>query len=289
MAAALLVATHERADALGIPPERRVYLRGWCYATDPVLVAARPQMWRSPAMAAAASNALAARGHRHRRRRAPRPLLVLRELVALRVRRARDLAARHARADRHRRPAVPRRSGERLPRALDRQDGRRVARRSRCARCRERRRHAHDQARVRRVLDDTRRSSLRRTKPRCSATSTRSRAVTGRRRARRRRRRSPRTRSCTAATARPSRPCSCATPDGARTYARLDGPRAGSGGRDRRARRRAGPARARRRSPGRWATPVSTWPRPCVDRPRRPSSLTGRRPVRTLPLYTPPL
>ena len=62
MAAALLVSTHERADDLGIPPERRVYLRGWCYATDPVLVAARPQMWRSPAMAAAASSALAAAG-----------------------------------------------------------------------------------------------------------------------------------------------------------------------------------------------------------------------------------
>ena len=59
MAAALVVATHEQADALGVPAERRVYLRGWCYATDPVLVAAHPDMWRSPAMAAASNAALA--------------------------------------------------------------------------------------------------------------------------------------------------------------------------------------------------------------------------------------
>ncbi len=62
MAAALVVATHERADALGIPPDRRVYLRGYCYATDPVLVAAHPDMWRSPAMAHASTTALAAAG-----------------------------------------------------------------------------------------------------------------------------------------------------------------------------------------------------------------------------------
>ncbi len=62
MAAALLVATHDRADALGVPPERRVYLRGWSYATDPVLVAAHPDMTRSPAMQHAASTALRAAG-----------------------------------------------------------------------------------------------------------------------------------------------------------------------------------------------------------------------------------
>lgn len=62
MAAAVIVATHERADALGIPADRRVYLRGWSYATDPVLVAARPEMWRSPAMAAAAAEALRGAG-----------------------------------------------------------------------------------------------------------------------------------------------------------------------------------------------------------------------------------
>jgi acetyl-CoA C-acetyltransferase len=58
MAAALVVATHERADALGIPPDRRVYLRGWCEAKDPVLVAAHPDLGASPAMAAASAEAL---------------------------------------------------------------------------------------------------------------------------------------------------------------------------------------------------------------------------------------
>jgi acetyl-CoA C-acetyltransferase len=58
MAAALVVATHARADALGIPQERRVYLRGWGDANDPVLVAEHPDLARSPAMAAASSAAL---------------------------------------------------------------------------------------------------------------------------------------------------------------------------------------------------------------------------------------
>jgi acetyl-CoA C-acetyltransferase len=58
MAGALVVATHERADALGIPADRRVYLRGFAYATDPVLVAAHPDMSRSPAMAAAGAATL---------------------------------------------------------------------------------------------------------------------------------------------------------------------------------------------------------------------------------------
>ncbi len=58
MAGALLLSTHERADALGIAPERRVYPRGWCYARDPVLVAEHPDLWRSPAMAAASREAL---------------------------------------------------------------------------------------------------------------------------------------------------------------------------------------------------------------------------------------
>ena len=57
MAAAVLVASHETADALGVPPERRVYLRGWCYATDAVYVAEHADLWRSPAMAAASAEA----------------------------------------------------------------------------------------------------------------------------------------------------------------------------------------------------------------------------------------
>ena len=35
MAGALVVATHERADALGVPADQRVYPRGWCYARIP--------------------------------------------------------------------------------------------------------------------------------------------------------------------------------------------------------------------------------------------------------------
>ena len=45
-----------------MPEERRVYLRGWGYAEDPAHVAGHPELWRSPAMAAAASAALAGAG-----------------------------------------------------------------------------------------------------------------------------------------------------------------------------------------------------------------------------------
>jgi acetyl-CoA C-acetyltransferase len=62
MAGALLVTSHETADALGVPPDRRVYLRGWCYATDPVYVAEHVDLWRSPALGHAAETALAAAG-----------------------------------------------------------------------------------------------------------------------------------------------------------------------------------------------------------------------------------
>ncbi len=62
MAAALLLTTHERADALGIPREQRVYLRGWCHATDPTYVAEHPDLSRSPAMGAAAREALRVAG-----------------------------------------------------------------------------------------------------------------------------------------------------------------------------------------------------------------------------------
>ena len=62
MAAALLVASAEKADALGVPEEQRVYLRGWGYAEDPVHVAGHPDLWRSPALAAASSSALTGAG-----------------------------------------------------------------------------------------------------------------------------------------------------------------------------------------------------------------------------------
>lgn len=58
MAASIVLASEERADALGVPTDRRVYLRGWGYAEDPVHVAGHPELWHSPAMAAAARAAL---------------------------------------------------------------------------------------------------------------------------------------------------------------------------------------------------------------------------------------
>jgi acetyl-CoA C-acetyltransferase len=58
MAAALVMATDSAADALGVPPEQRVYLRGSAYATDPTYVAEHRWFDRSPAMAAASSEAL---------------------------------------------------------------------------------------------------------------------------------------------------------------------------------------------------------------------------------------
>ncbi len=58
MAAALIVSSHEKADALGVPPEQRVYLRGWCSATDPISVAEHHDFHRSPAMRAASREAL---------------------------------------------------------------------------------------------------------------------------------------------------------------------------------------------------------------------------------------
>jgi acetyl-CoA C-acetyltransferase len=62
MAAAVILASKEAADALGVPPDQRVYLRGWCYATDPTYVAEHTEMWRSPAMAAASAEAMRVAG-----------------------------------------------------------------------------------------------------------------------------------------------------------------------------------------------------------------------------------
>ena len=62
LAGALIVASHEAADRLGVPPERRVYLRGWAYGCDPVYVAEHADPWRSPAMAEVYATALAGAG-----------------------------------------------------------------------------------------------------------------------------------------------------------------------------------------------------------------------------------
>jgi len=60
MSAAVLMASAEKADALGIPQDKRVYLRAWSYAEDPVHVADHRDLWRSPAMARASSETLEA-------------------------------------------------------------------------------------------------------------------------------------------------------------------------------------------------------------------------------------
>lgn len=62
LAGAIVVASHEAADALGVPPEQRVYLRGWAYGCDPTYVAEHPEPWHSPAMAEVFSTALGAAG-----------------------------------------------------------------------------------------------------------------------------------------------------------------------------------------------------------------------------------
>lgn len=62
MAAALLLVTRELADEWGVPADQRVYLRGWCSATDPVYVAEHDVLDRSPAMAAASSETLRGAG-----------------------------------------------------------------------------------------------------------------------------------------------------------------------------------------------------------------------------------
>jgi len=62
MAAALLIATQGRADELGVPADRRVYLWGTGADEEPPTMAARPDLWRSPALASAASRALGSVG-----------------------------------------------------------------------------------------------------------------------------------------------------------------------------------------------------------------------------------
>jgi acetyl-CoA C-acetyltransferase len=62
MSAALLLASAARADELGVPEDRRVYLRGFGYAEDPPHVADHPELWRSPAMASASTAALTGAG-----------------------------------------------------------------------------------------------------------------------------------------------------------------------------------------------------------------------------------
>lgn len=62
MAAALLLATTEKADRLGIPEERRVYLSSSAYAEDAASIAGRPDAASSPGLAAACRGALRSAG-----------------------------------------------------------------------------------------------------------------------------------------------------------------------------------------------------------------------------------
>jgi acetyl-CoA C-acetyltransferase len=62
MAAAVVMASEQAADSLGVPPDRRVYPKGFGYATDPVYVAEHDPLWASPAMARASAEAFTACG-----------------------------------------------------------------------------------------------------------------------------------------------------------------------------------------------------------------------------------
>jgi acetyl-CoA C-acetyltransferase len=62
MAAGVLLATHDEAESLGVPRDRRVYLRGWAFARDATHLAARADLSRSAAMQVAATEALATAG-----------------------------------------------------------------------------------------------------------------------------------------------------------------------------------------------------------------------------------
>ena len=58
MAAAIIIASTELADELHIPQGQRIYLRGWGYEKDHPYIAQRPELWHSPALAHASSQAL---------------------------------------------------------------------------------------------------------------------------------------------------------------------------------------------------------------------------------------
>jgi acetyl-CoA C-acetyltransferase len=62
MAAAVVVASTARADALGVPEDQRVYLRGWAYGIDAWYPAARASLGSSPAMCAVSAEALSCAG-----------------------------------------------------------------------------------------------------------------------------------------------------------------------------------------------------------------------------------
>jgi len=58
MAASIIITSNELADELGVPQEKRIYLRGWGYDKEPPYIAQRHELWHSPAMARASQHAL---------------------------------------------------------------------------------------------------------------------------------------------------------------------------------------------------------------------------------------
>lgn len=59
LGAAVVVASEEAAERLGVPADRRVALRGWAAGRDPDYVAEHEDLWRAPAMRGALHGALA--------------------------------------------------------------------------------------------------------------------------------------------------------------------------------------------------------------------------------------
>ncbi len=62
MAAAVIVASDGAANRLGVPSDRRVYVRGYGYDTDPVYIAEHREMHHSPAMRTASQRAMRTAG-----------------------------------------------------------------------------------------------------------------------------------------------------------------------------------------------------------------------------------
>lgn len=62
MAAAVIIASDAKADELGVPKHKRIYLHGWSYAREPIYIAERPELWHSPAMEIAGEQALGMAG-----------------------------------------------------------------------------------------------------------------------------------------------------------------------------------------------------------------------------------
>ncbi len=151
MAAALLMTTHRKADDLGIPPDHRVYLRGWSFGRDATHLAGRGASLSITGDGDRLTRCTLPSWNRDRRRRAPRPVQLFRIVGALRDRRARHRSAWRSRPHRHRRTALSRWTGQQLHHACNCRDCPSPSRALWVVRPRLRRGHAHDETRVGRV------------------------------------------------------------------------------------------------------------------------------------------